>query len=653
MRIKGYLLVAVVLQLFSADLLHAELRTTYEDLEFIFSGIFKPETFYGKNVNWLNNDNDFDKMYFSRHALDLTLDVLYGNKTYGEKVLEFLFQLRNKGIWGNPESIASTTFSDIKVLDAIKGTHKHGFPRHVFWIRQLWLQFNLNQVASLPFKNTHTFTLGAFPFQLGRGIALGDAYAVGPEILGFWSDGAIDQYAFGAKFSGDIFPKILSYDLYTAILQNNSSSLADTEKRVLAQELGGTGNPERGFGKVNYLVAGRFNWTVFDNTWLGRMSLEPYGLYNNDPEQKIEFPADATSKLGTVGLAGEFYGNRFECGFDYAVNFGQQRVRGWDRNVVQEKNRQGVFVLVNNNVDATYRNLAGVEVTEAAPYVPEDSEYAPDSVAQKIINTTFRNESQNGKEINGNVVITELGFLENLPGSPIVLKNSKGRFGNAYVNKYEGWMFVTDALYSFCDKELQVAVAAGITSGDDNPNFETKDGTYSGFIGLQEVYSGKRVRSVFLLGGAGRLKRLLSTPNPKQIQAPSKKAQAISGFTNLVFCGTSLKWKPKSWKKPFEIHPNVLGLWQQHPIGDARTFLGVETGLFINWSLLKDLKLFWVSSMFFPGSHYKDRMGTPVLTQEERDFVDSENPTGLKEDRITGLGNNVAYTFNVGLIYAF
>jgi len=644
MRIKGYLLAAVALQLLSANSLFAELRTTYNDLEVAFSGVFKPETFYGKNINWLNNDNDFDKVYFSRHVLDVVLDVLYGKKTYEEDVLRFLCQIRNRGIWGNPESIATTTFSDIKVLDVIKGTHKHGFPRHIFWIRQLWLQFNLSQATGLPFKNKHTFTIGAFPFQLGRGIALGDAYAVGPEILGFWADSAIDQYAFGAKFSGEIFPKVLSYDLYTAILQNNSSSLADTEKRILVQEFGGIGNPERGFGKVNYIVAGRFNWTAFDNAWLGRLTVEPYGLYNNDPEQKIEFPADATSKLGTVGLASEFYGNRFEFGFDYALNFGQQRVKGWDRNVIKEDNRSGVVVLVNDNVNATYTNLNNETVTELAPYVPT-------SDAQKIINTTDRSESQNGKEIG---TVPSLGYLMNAPTTSIVLTNKEARFGNPYTNTYNGWMFVTDASYAFGrSKDLQVAVAAGATSGDDNPNFETKDGTYNGFIGLQEVYSGKRVRSVFLLGGAGKLKRLLSTPEPTQLQAPSKKAQAISGFSNLVFCGTSLRWVPKTWKKPFEINPNVLALWQERQIGNARTFLGVETGLFINWSLLKDLKLFWVSSMFFPGSHYKDRMGTPVLTDEERGSVDSENPTGIKQDRIAGLGANVAYTFNLGLIYSF
>jgi hypothetical protein len=639
---KRYLLAIALVQSFFASILHAELRTTYNDVDFIFSGVFKPETFYGKNINWLNNANDFDKSYYSRHVLDLTLDIV--KYLSGKNPLfEFYCQLRNKGIWGNPESIASTTFSDIKVLNAIRGTHKHGFPRHIFWIRQLWLQFNINEAASLPFKNTHIFTIGSFPFQLGRGIALGDAYAVGPEILGFWADSAIDQYAFGAKFSGDIFSQTMSYDLYTAILQNNSTGLTDTEKTIYAQAYEGVKNPERGFGKVNYIVAARFNCTVFDNEWLGKLTLEPYGLYNNDPEQKIEFPADASSKLGTAGLAGEFYGNRFEFGFDYAVNFGQQRVQGWDRNIIKENNRGGIVALINDQVTATYTNTAGVQVIEPAPFVDR-------SDAQKMIDTTSRSEKQNNKEIG---TVPAYGYLVDVATTQIVLTNAKARFGDPYINKYGGWMFVTDAAYAFDkNKDLQVAIAAGITSGDDNPNFHTHDGTYDGFIGLQELYSGKRVRSVFLLGGAGKLKRLLSTPAEADLQAPTTKAQAISGFTNLIFYGTSLKWKPKAWKKPFEINPNILALWQEHQIGKARTFLGVETGLFINWSLLKDLKLFWVSSLFFPGSHYKDRMGAAGLTKEQRDFENSQNPTAI-HDRIPALGKNVAYTFNLGLIYSF
>lgn len=618
-------------------------RWTNNDFEYVFSGVYKPESVFGKNINWFNNDNQADKVYSSLHTLDILFNMLYGAQTYAKPVAEFLFQMRNKGVWGNPESYGSTTLADTKELGVVRGAHRHGLPRLFFWIRQIWLSFDIGQAVGLPFTNTHTFTLGAFPFQLGKGIALGDAYAAGHGVFGFYTDSVINQYAFGTKFSGELIANKLSYDLYTAILQNNSSSLGDTEKKIFGQEFGRLENPARGFGSVNYIMAGRFNWKIFDNLLMGKLTLEPYALYNNDPEQKIEFVADASSKLGTVGFAGDYYGNRFECGFDYAVNLGQQRVKGWDRNIIKENNRQGQVVLINDNVTATYLDASGNSVTEPVPYVDR-------SDAQNIINKTFRDESQNDQEIG---TVTSVGYLTGTPASPIVLKNSAGRFGNPYTNKYEGWMFVIDGAYAMLKKDLYLGFTVGLASGDDNPNHDTKDGIYSGFIGLQEIYSGKakRVRSPFVLGGGGKLKRFLSTPT--SVQSPSKEAQSVSGFTNLIFCGTALTWNPKAWKKSFELNPNILAFWQERQIGNARTFLGVESSLFINYALFKDLKLFWVSSLFFPGSHYKDRMGTPALNQAQLNFADSEDPTGFTQDRITMLGANVAYSFNLGLIYSF
>ena len=54
--------------------------------------------------------------------------------------------------------------------------------------------------------------------QLGRGISLGAAYALASgQPLGFYSDGAIHQYAFGFKLSGDIIADLLSYDIYGSV----------------------------------------------------------------------------------------------------------------------------------------------------------------------------------------------------------------------------------------------------------------------------------------------------------------------------------------------------------------------------------------------------------------------------------------------------
>ena len=166
---------------------------------------------------------------------------------------------------------------------------------------------------------------------------------------------------------------------------------------------------------------------------------------------------------------------------------------------------------------------------------------------KRLISTTDKDELQNGQVIGE---VSSLGYLLNEPGTPIVLKNSNGRFGNPYTNTFRGWMFVADAGYSFGDKSLLWTVTGGVASGDDNPNFETKDGTFDGFIGLQETYSGKRVRSVYLLGGAGKLKRLFSTPDP-DTRYSSTNYQSTSSFWifKLSFCWYCIKMESKIMEK--------------------------------------------------------------------------------------------------------
>jgi len=598
------------------------------DFEYSLSSIFKPETFYGKNINLLNNNNDFDRIYFSRHTLDITFDVLYGKKTYGDNVAEFSFTVRNRSIWGNPESIARTTEAETKILESIGRPHRHAIPRHIFWMREGWLLFDISEALSLPFSNKHTFTTGAFSFELGRGISLGDAFAVGPEILGFYTESVVDQYAFGGKFNGDILTNCLSYDLYTAILQNKSTSLSETAKKILGQEFDHLKRPERGSGKVNFLIAARLNWEVFNNK-LGLLNLEPYALFNSDPEQRVEFFADASSKLGTIGFAGEYSGEKFEGGFDYALNLGQQRVKGWDRNQIEEENRDGFVVLVNNHV-----RIDNPESGAKALYAPNSE---TGTQVQKIIDESFRNESQNGKQIGS---VNGVGNLF----------NTDNRFRNPFTNRYEGWMFVIDASCWIYKQDLKFALTAGVASGDDNPNFETKDGKFDGFIPLQEIYSGKRVKSAFVLGGAGKLRRPLSTPTTNQ--APSKFAQNVSGFSNIVFFGSGLTWKPKSWKKSLKIRPNILAYWEEHSTGNARTYLGAETNIFVDYYMLEKLKFFFVGSIFFPGTFYVDRKGLPITARQEAE-LDRLDRTGFEEDRIPDLGNDIAYTFNIGLNYEF
>lgn len=611
---------------------------------------FKPETFVARNANLLNNNNLADFIQFSRSTIDVNFALDYGKKCYGYNVADFFVTMRNKSNWGNPESIVRTTLTKIKTLESLDSGHLHFITRQLFWIRELWFNFNINEALNLSFNSKLYFMLGAFPFELGRGIALGSAYAVNPGVLGFFSDNSIDQYAFGYKFNAEFVPNKLSLDLYGAILQNKGDSFNATGEKIFGQEIGRLLHPERGAGHVDFIIATRMKWFP-KKTECIVVSFEPYLLYNNNPEQSIEFLADASARLGTAGVSGEFVIKDFEWGFDTAFNFGKQHVRGWDRNVIEKENRGGMFTLVNSRVVTQNQN-----VNPKAPKVVFDPNSTNGKQIQLLIDSAAQDASQNGK------FIGEVGGIN--------LFNDLNRFRNHYDNKFKGWMFVADAAYWFKDRTLRFATTVGVASGDENPNLDLHnpgdsnvDGDFKGFVGLQEIYTGNRVQSVFLLGGAGRIPRPLTTP-AQSSNVLTTLPTIVSGFTNLVFLGGSFLWSPNVESKSFNVRPNILFYWQQHATRKfdiatkmsshelARNFLGTEINSFFDIDLLKSLKLFVVGSVFIPGAHYTDIKGTP-LSRDQQKLLDRLDPTGFSIFPIPLLGDDTAYTLNFGLEYRF
>jgi len=609
------------------------------DLEYVFSGMFKPEMFFVNNATLLNKTLATDKFCYAQHTLDMRLNTLYGQKTYGRTVAEASIDIRNKSVWGSPESIASTLDSDVRFLDATTGSHSHSIPRQIFWVRGARLKFDIPTAVGLPMVNKHELSLGLLPFSVGYGIALGEAYQVGPGDIGAFTYNVVNQYAPTVLLHGELLKDVLEYDVCALTLNNKATNLSETSAKILAQEFGKRKTPERGFGKVNYVVAGRLMWYVFNTDNLGSLEVQPYGLFNNDPEQKVQFLGDASSRLGTVGLSVEYFHDRAEFGFDYAMNLGDQRVKGWDRNQVElaVDKTTGFIKQVNSQV-----------LNQSNDKVTYNTVSSDGKKIQEIITTTAQSEEQNGKQIG------TVGAVE--------LFNSKERFRNGYTNTYEGWMFVTDALIWLYKKDLQLAATVGIASGDDNPNDETKDGNYTGFIGLQEIYSGKRVKSAFLLSGSGKVKRILSQPSPET--SINKFSSTVSRFTNLVFTGAGTTWKPTGWKKEFNFNTNILAYWQESPSNKfdlktqknlderASTYLGTELNIFSHIYLVKDMKLYIIGSIFFPGTHYKDIKGKPVTADQAKALAAIDTSTG-DFTRVPNIGDNSAYTLNIGIDFRF
>ena len=146
----------------------------------------------------------------------------------------------------------------------------------------------------------------------------------------------------------------------------------------------------------------------------------------------------------------------------------------------------------------------------------------------------------------------------------------------------------------------------------------------------------------------------------------NKFAPSISGFTNIIFVGSSLKWEPLNRSRKFKVFPNILAYWQQHPSRrfdiatrtdidvPASTYLGFEVNTFTDFYLTESLKFFVIWSAFFPGSHYKDIQGLPTnKDQAEALRIAVLNNTGCLEDKIPNISNDIAFTLNLGLEFKF
>lgn len=604
-----------------------------DDLTVKLSAVYKPESFFGESISSFNKHDRADRICYVRHSLDGVFDLSYGPDE-NDPLVMFRAGIRNKGPWGTVEGPAKTTISTIKLYEVVTGDHSHSLPRNIFWLREIFTEIDLGSCLSLPFENEHHLTLGAFPYQLGRGIAYGTAYGIAPESLGFWTDSVVDQFAYAILLSDELIKDKLTHELYVALLENKSSSLSETNAKILGQEYDRLKNPKRQFGSANFLVSGTLKWqAIKDEVNSCNLLVQPYWLFNRSSEQAIEFPADAECMLGTFGIAAEFEARRFEFGFDCAINAGRQKVKGWDRNKIVHQLNNGIPTVVNSHV------FAGDPTDSSSVKLI----YVPGSDNQKLVDQAVRASSQNGKEI--------VGAIDGLTGGASVF-NAVDRFRDPYINIFNGWMFVTDAAYWFVDDTVRVAVMGAIASGDEFPNFKPVDGSYSGFVGLQEIYSGDRVKSAFFLNGSGKPKRPYSQPTFEQ--APDRFLDvAVSGFSNLMMVGSSVLWEPVAVTKKTKLFTNILGFWQHVETGNARRYLGVEGNLFFSHNLRKNVELFSVVSFFVPGSYYTDRKDKAFLTPIQLEISDQLDVTGYEADPIPGLSDNVSFTFNVGLKFSF
>ena len=590
----------------------------------------KTQHLFYNNAAFLNKKVP-DQSEFFKQTVDAFANYVYGENKYGHKAIESHIALRNKIKWGTAGVYAESTKTDLKVADIDIGDHKHKSSKTLIWLRTAWLQASLNAIFGIESEKKHFIKIGWYPFALGRGISFGSNYGASKRFLGVYSY-AEDKFAPGILFNGEILKDKLSYDIYYSKIEDKSTSVGDSFNLNKINHIYRRNTPWSGPAKDNDLIAGRLKWTALDGD-NGKLEIEPYALYNEASDQKIEFEADSKSALGTFGLMTEYKKNKFEIGGEVAVNVGHEKLYAIDRNQVKLKRHDGDPNLVNLDnqglLRETYTQVTAVN--SDAPMTQTNEE--------KIIQSRYDSDY-------------------NLNG----LANKDTRFRKQYKNHYCGWFGLIDAAYLFENPKIKVAAAYGYISGDNNPHEVEENKNYKDFIGLNEWYAGKRVRSIFLLGERVIILPLSLTENTKGITIDNT-------FSNMHHVGMGFTWWPSIAKsKKFKITPNSLFFWRsnnslkynssEEKLSDgimkntkASRYIGTEFNISIEVEPIKDLLFYAVAAAFVPGGFYKDIKALPIYPDiyGKLDAVTKAN-VNMADYR---LNTDTAFFLDLGIKFSF
>lgn len=614
------------------------------DSELTIGSITKISNVFQDSTYLLNREIPDQNEYF-KHNLDLFFDVKFGQEKYGHPAVQLFTDLRHKGVWGKQAVFAdkyeagSVGIANVKLSESIFGSHSHGTGKPLVYVKDGWLQMSLNAMFGVESVNIHTLKLGWFPFELGRGIALGSMYGANKEILGLftYSD---DKSAPGILLSGSLVKDVVNYDIYYAKFEERNKGLADSLNSDKKHWIGRRTTPWRGINKDNDLFAARIQFkspSKFEK--FGCLELEPYFFINEASDQMIEIAPDATTRLGASGIAAEYSIKNFEIGGEAAFNFGKEIAQAIDRNITKIKR--------NETNNATTNTLV-----EVYSHVKDNGGTAFATGANN--NVIYQNGVEN------------LNINENLPndnpaganhGSDTLRSNSD-RFRPRYVNNFNGWMAVVDAAYNFEEINLKVAAAYGYATGDSNPHVIEQDKDFRGFVGLHEWYAGKRVKSVLILDERN-LKRPISLP------AGQEQASIDLSFSDLQHFGLSLEWKPKLKDKSLMINPNAVVFWKTHTSKkfdavtgrstdeDASKFMGTELNIMSKYSPIKDLSIFANFAIFTPGKFFEDVKGIKLDGDYFETFIPEDARADADDESRFRLSTSTAVHMNIGFEYRF
>jgi hypothetical protein len=652
-------------------------------IEITFTGKGRFEGSSAINTKYLNNNNSELDSYIvpGKSTTDIGIMASAGkNAGYAHDVITLGIDLRSRTTYGKPQESGKTTTSSISSHGISYGEHNHTMGIPLIYLRGVDLTLNINELICniSPSYPIQKLKLGFFPLEIGRGISLGAAYLVSPDVLSYAPPDVIQEFAPGFMLYGAIDKKkSLNYKLYLGIIKNLSGSNSDLIEKTKIHHYRGELFPYRGPGIFNIVSAFQIDWKYIDND-NHKVILSPYIILAHEGAGKVLIPEDSINNLFTYGCAfSAEKNNSWDIDFEFAQNIGSQYILGIDTNTLEFEQRTctiennpntSIGVISNSKVSFLGYNDIPSPISITTDIIGKNATFLGEkSTRQKAINKVYKNSSSNGTIIE-------------LPQEGYSLKNSDDRFRDPYQNIFTGSMAVFDISknFKFHDYNIKIAFALGYASGGENPNKSLikkydhiTNGIYNGFIGIQEIYSGKMVRSAFLMNGAGKMPRVSSIPaaildNDGNIIETVEYPSPISGFNNLLYVGSSLNFIHEGTYYNWKWNPNILlyaqpqarNIYNEYFIQKFNKhtidpFLGTEINLFLEIISKKfeGFKIFYVGSIFIPGQYYKDLNQIPLNKNQLNNLngIIKNEPIEL----IPSVNNNIGYYINLGLEFKF
>lgn len=574
----------------------------------------------GSGLNTLNVYN-WDKDIFFMYIGDVSLQnkICFNSSDFsaGSKLT-----FRVKGIAGSENYFSNLEYNPVKIgIGRTEVAYSSRLNNQYVWLRELWGEGRWGDESSVHAK------IGLFPYRLGSGLVLGDAYIVRLPVPVFTSYKDIDQ--FRAGFNLIAYSDSLHFSL------SNYFSITDSyynDKNIQYNATIAKKN-NNGYGLIDVI---KLSWNPS-----GCVDISGYLLWHSDNNQFIEFPRDGKLSFIDIGLNSLLKGDSFNCSFELVGQFGHQDVYALDRNcyyALGGTQQTHLFQDVGVGIDEvwTASRIQPFPVALGTNLPAGETFY--DSMDNHFLNsyTRFRREYRNN-------IQSFFGSLQCARKFQLSQKSSLQVSAAGFVSS--GGVSANDSTEKILAHRYSTEYCGYAEDQYANYNRQDKNKNTSYFYGIDQFLTSPYITSLFFLHS-----EKFNTVLSKKFEQTTYPV-----FTNRIAVGGGLKWQCEYNRSNVTCELNGLyySLFNQvrrgyrYPLGIyyqmnsnlilavdeylptlateslryASKTLGFELNARAQYTYRDTLKLFGYFGCFFPGSYYDTVKGKNLDLYSQRQMT--------------------------------